>query len=88
MNTIYSKEPERKHRENNEVKGNNTHLFNNNSMYLCFFKKFLLFIYSHVCSLFMSFLSPCPPSLAPPLPPSLPGRICSALIANFVEEKT
>jgi hypothetical protein len=33
-----------------------------------------------------STLSPLPHLLSPP--PSLPGRTCSALISNFVEEKT
>jgi hypothetical protein len=49
---------------------------------------FLLFIYSHVLTLFGSFLLPAP--LCHPLPfsPSLPGRTCSALISNFGEEKT
>jgi hypothetical protein len=38
--------------------------------------------------LFGPFLSPAPaPSLSFPCP-SLPGRICSALFSNFVEEKT
>jgi hypothetical protein len=33
--------------------------------------------------------SPClPPPTSPLLPPSLPGRTCSAFISNFVEEKT
>jgi hypothetical protein len=48
----------------------------------------LLFIYAHVHTLFGSFL---PPALSPtlsPLLPSLPGRACSTLISNFVEEKT
>jgi hypothetical protein len=44
-----------------------------------------LFIYSHVSTLSVPFLPPAPHSL--PLP-SLPGRICSALFCNFVEEKT
>jgi hypothetical protein len=43
----------------------------------------LLFIYSHVHTLFGSFLPPAPLST-----PSLPGGTCSALISNFVEEKT
>jgi hypothetical protein len=49
---------------------------------------FFLFVYSHVHTLFGPFLPsiPCPLSL--PLPTlSLPGRVCSALISNFVEEK-
>jgi hypothetical protein len=37
----------------------------------------LLFIYSHVRTLFGLFLPP----------PSLLGRTCSALISNFAEEK-
>jgi hypothetical protein len=49
---------------------------------------FFKFVYSHVHTLFGSFLPPNPaPSLSFP-PPLLPGRICSALISNFVEEKT
>jgi hypothetical protein len=46
-----------------------------------------LFIYSHVHTVFGSFLSPAPhPLLLSPA--SLPGKTCSALISNFVEEKT
>jgi hypothetical protein len=33
-------------------------------------------------------LYPSPPPHSLPHPPSLPGRICSALISNFVGEKT
>jgi hypothetical protein len=49
---------------------------------------FSLFIYSYVHTLFGPFLPPdiCPLPLAPL--PSLPGRTCSALFSNFVEEKT
>jgi hypothetical protein len=54
---------------------------------------FLLFIYSHVHTLFGSFLHTAPPFFSPlphlsPLPASVPGRSCSALITNFVEQKT
>jgi hypothetical protein len=49
---------------------------------------FFLFIYSHVHTVFGPFL----PLAHHPLPllpsPSLPGRTCSALLSNFVEEKT
>jgi hypothetical protein len=47
---------------------------------------FSLFIYSYVHTLFGAFLPLAPPPL--PLPPtlSLPGRSCSALFSNFVEE--
>jgi hypothetical protein len=44
-----------------------------------------LFIYSHVHTLFGSFLHPAP--LPHPLPHLLPGKSYSALITNFVEEK-
>jgi hypothetical protein len=43
---------------------------------------YLFILYSHVCILFGSSL----PHSFPPTP-SLPDRICSALISNFVEEK-
>jgi hypothetical protein len=47
-----------------------------------------LFVYSYVHTLFGPFFPSTPaPSLYPPLP-SLPDRICSALVSNFVEEKT
>jgi hypothetical protein len=53
--------------------------------YACHF--FLLFIYSYVHTL--GHFSPLPPipSLSLP-PPSIPGRTCSALFSNFVDEKT
>jgi hypothetical protein len=49
-----------------------------------------LFIYSYVHTLFRPFLPHTPPSTPSffPPPPSLPGRTCSALFSNFVEEKT
>jgi hypothetical protein len=48
-----------------------------------------LFIYSHVHTLFESFLPPCSLLLPSPLhPTSLPGRIYFAFISIFVEEKT
>jgi hypothetical protein len=52
-----------------------------------FFKIFYSFI--HVCIHCLGdFSSLLPaPSLSPP-PPMLPGRTCSALSSNFVEEKT
>jgi hypothetical protein len=49
---------------------------------------FYLFIYSYVHTLFEPFLPPAPCSLPVPPPPLLPGRSCSALFSNFVEEKT
>jgi hypothetical protein len=55
---------------------------------LSFFKFFyFFFIYSHVHTL--GHFSPLMPLLpSPPFPPSVPGSTCSALISNFVEEKT
>jgi hypothetical protein len=44
-----------------------------------------LFIYSYVHTLFGSFVPPYPLTSTLPL---LPGRTCSALFSNFVEEKT
>jgi hypothetical protein len=52
------------------------------------FKNFFLFIYSHVHTLFGSFLHPVPLPYHFPLPHSVPGRSCFALITDFVEEKT
>jgi hypothetical protein len=49
---------------------------------------FFLFIYSHMHILFGSFLPSASPSLSLLLHSSLPGRTCSALVSNFVEEKT
>jgi hypothetical protein len=40
----------------------------------------------HMCIHCLSHFSP--PAPLPPHPPSLLGRTCSALISNFVEEKT
>jgi hypothetical protein len=53
-----------------------------------FFKN--IFIHLFTCAyIFWTSPSPCPlPSPYPPHPPLLPGRTCSALISNFVEEKT
>jgi hypothetical protein len=48
---------------------------------------FFKFIYSHVHTLFGSFLPNPVPTLSLPLP-LLPGRTCSALISNFGEETT
>jgi hypothetical protein len=45
------------------------------------------FIYSHVRTLFGSLFSPALNIQPLPYSPSLPGRTCSALISNFVEEK-
>jgi hypothetical protein len=52
-------------------------------LFKMFFKNYL-YIFSYVYALFGPLLlpAPCPP------PPSLPGRNCSALFSNFVEEKT
>jgi hypothetical protein len=50
-----------------------------------YFFNLLIFIYSHVHTLFGSLLPI--PSLSPN-PCSLPGRICLALIFNFVGDKT
>jgi hypothetical protein len=49
---------------------------------------FYLFIHSYVYTLFGPFLphAPCPFPLPSPL--LLPGRTCSALFSNIVEEKT
>jgi hypothetical protein len=52
----------------------------------CYFFFFLLFIYSHVHTLFGSFLLLAPASTLSPHPPSLPGRTCSALFSSSVEE--
>jgi hypothetical protein len=49
---------------------------------------FLKFIYSHVHTLFASFLPPASSPIHSPLPYSLLGRTCSALISDFAEEKT
>jgi hypothetical protein len=50
--------------------------------------EYFLFIYSHVHTLFGPFL-PLPTALSlSPQTPLLPGRTCSVLISNFVEEKT
>jgi hypothetical protein len=66
------------------IKYNITHLLSNLHKILLL----LLFIYSHVCTLFGSFLPPAPlPTFSLPLP-SLPARNFSALISNFVEQKT
>jgi hypothetical protein len=47
---------------------------------------FLLFIYSDVHTLFGPFLPPASCPLLFPSTPSLPGRTCSALLSNFVED--
>jgi hypothetical protein len=57
------------------------------SMLIRFWLHFF-FIYSHVHALFRSFLHAPFSTTLPPLPPSVPGRSCSALITNFVEEMT
>jgi hypothetical protein len=52
------------------------------------FSFFFLFTYSHIHTLFGSFLPPAPTPTLPSQPPSLPGRTCYALFSNFVEDKT
>jgi hypothetical protein len=47
---------------------------------------FIVYSFIHMCIHYLGHLSPLPP-LSPPTP-SLPGRTCSALFSNFVEEKT
>jgi hypothetical protein len=48
---------------------------------------FFLYSFIHMCIHCLSHFSPLPPApLSPPPPPSLPGRICSALFSNFVED--
>jgi hypothetical protein len=49
-------------------------------------QKIFLFIYSHVLTLFESFLSLSPSSTLFPLPPLLPGRTCSELFSSSFEE--
>jgi hypothetical protein len=51
---------------------------------MVFKKRFII----HLFTLFGSFLPPAFLPQALPLPASLPGRTYSALISNFVEEKT
>jgi hypothetical protein len=50
-----------------------------------FKKKFIIHLF--ICAYIVWVIST-PASLTLSLPPSLPGRTCSALISNFVEEKT
>jgi hypothetical protein len=50
------------------------------------FKNYL-YIYSYVYTLFGPSLPLASHSTAPPPIPLLPGRTCSALFSNFVEEK-
>jgi hypothetical protein len=60
------------------------------SKVLGFYFILFLFIYSYVHTQTMVWVISPPahtPSLSPPHP-LLPGRTCSALISNFVEEKT
>jgi hypothetical protein len=51
---------------------------------------FFFIIHLFTCVYIVWVISPtCPsPPPSPPLLPSLPGRTCSALVSNFVEEKT
>jgi hypothetical protein len=50
---------------------------------------FFYYTFIHMCIHCLGHFSPLSPSLTlSPLPPSLPGRTCSAFITNFVEEKT
>jgi hypothetical protein len=53
-----------------------------------FFSFFFLFIYSHVHTLFGSFLPSAPAPTLSPLPSSVSGWPRSALVTDFVEEKT
>jgi hypothetical protein len=48
------------------------------------------FFYSfiHMCIHCLGHFSPLPPTSLSPSLPLLPGKTCSALISNFVEEKT
>jgi hypothetical protein len=56
------------------------------SIFLSFF---LFLIHLFTCAFIVWAISPPYPLPHPlPPPPSLPGRTCSALISNFVEEKT
>jgi hypothetical protein len=48
---------------------------------------FVIILYSHVHTLFGSFLPHAPLLSLYPLPTLVPGRSCSAFITNFVEEK-
>jgi hypothetical protein len=60
------------------------------AVFFFFLNILLLFIYSHVRTLFGSFLPlvPLPSSLPPSHPPHFLAEPGSALIFNFVEEKT
>jgi hypothetical protein len=51
---------------------------------------FFLYSFIHMCIHCLGHFSPIllTPSLSPHPTPSFPGRTCSALISNFVEEKT
>jgi hypothetical protein len=52
-------------------------------------KLFKNYSFIHMCIHCLGHFSPLPPPLPfLPLPPSVPGRSCSALITNFVVEKT
>jgi hypothetical protein len=49
----------------------------------------IYYSFIHICIHYLSHSSPLPPTPpSPQHPPLLPGRTCSALISNFVEEKT
>jgi hypothetical protein len=51
---------------------------------------FIFYSFIHMCIHCLGHFSPLPPAPPPPSPshlPLMPGRICSPLISNFVEEK-
>jgi hypothetical protein len=50
-------------------------------------KKIFYYSFIHMCIHCLGPFSPPTPSPPSSPPPSLPGRTCSALISNFVEEK-
>jgi hypothetical protein len=52
------------------------------------FSFFIVYSFIHMCIHCLGYHSPLPlaPSFSLP-PPSLPGRTCSALFSNFIEEK-
>jgi hypothetical protein len=74
-----------------EVKINNNPFYRFVRFSYLFALSFSVFIYLfiHMCIHCLGHFSPHVPHLLPlPLPSLLPGRTCSALFSNFVEEKT